>query len=468
MNGTPLRRKPIRKISINERWITQHPDVLLNYREESALEDFEYRKGLGQGRFGEVGLYHHKALGIDYAVKKIDKVDPIMKGQIQREVKFLAELQHPNIIRLCNWFEDNDHIFVVLEYASEGDLYNYTKARGNKFIESQILGYVTAIISALYHLHNLPDPIMHRDIKPDNMLITSKGILKLSDFGSSNFSRTKDDRRTLLATEKYMAPEYIPPIKHGHDSKVDIWALGVMVYELLTGRTPFEPDNNDLTEFEYNALLRKNISYKKIDFPPSMSRPMREFIKFMLNKDPAARPDINQVIEHAWLKKNNILITKYEPEVQPIDEKTKRKFSKVKDFFGESMDSKGLPEERVSMLNNLQHDKTFANEYKKLKESQMSLANQQPSGISNSKSQTPNFLSMDMGGVKLVKQPSNKLWLEENEKLRVQLAELEKELAGIDSENADLESTEAQFNQSIKGHSDAISIQPIFFNQKPF
>jgi hypothetical protein len=98
----------------------------------------------------------------------------------------------------------------------------------------------------------------------------------------------------------------------------------------------------------------------------------------------------------------------------------------------------------------------------------MSLANQQPSGISNSKSQTPNVLSMDMGGVNLVKHPSNKLWLEENEKLRVQLAELEKELAGIDSENAELESTEAQFNQSIKGHSDAISNQPIFSYQKPF
>jgi cell division septum initiation protein DivIVA len=68
----------------------------------------------------------------------------------------------------------------------------------------------------------------------------------------------------------------------------------------------------------------------------------------------------------------------------------------------------------------------------------------------------------------MVKQPSNKLWLEENEKLRAQLEELEKELAGIDSENADLESTEAQFNQSIKGHSDAISNQPIFSNQNPF
>lgn len=146
----------------------------------------------------------------------------------------MYNLDHPNIIKLYNHFEEENFIYLMIEYAGGGQLYQKLK-RDKRFDETTTKQYMADIILAVEYLHIQDPPIIHRDIKPENLILDEQGRVKLVDFGWSNFKNSQ--RTTYCGTQDYLAPEMI--LEQGHDEKLDIWGLGVLLYEFLTGRSPF-------------------------------------------------------------------------------------------------------------------------------------------------------------------------------------------------------------------------------------
>lgn len=154
--------------------------------------------------------------------------------QLENEINILAKCYHPNIIQLEACFEDQGYIYLIMELANEGNLFHMIR-KLKKLSETQTAKYMKQIVSAFEYLHSMSPKILHRDIKPENVLIKNDQV-KIADFGWSNLS--DDFRNTYCGTPDYLSPEMI--LGSGHDEKLDIWTLGVLMFEMLSGRTPFE------------------------------------------------------------------------------------------------------------------------------------------------------------------------------------------------------------------------------------
>jgi serine/threonine protein kinase len=155
--------------------------------------------------------------------------------QIRREVRIMYSLTHPNIIKLYNHFEDDDNFYLIMEIAEGGTLFKALRKR-KTLDERSTAQFMREVALAVQYLHQRYPPIIHRDIKPENILLDSEGTAKLSDFGWSNFNN--DERDTYCGTLEYLAPEMIA--RTGHGIELDLWNLGILLFELLAGRPPFE------------------------------------------------------------------------------------------------------------------------------------------------------------------------------------------------------------------------------------
>ena len=215
-----------------------------------------------------------------------------MVDQINREIEIMYQLTHPHIIKLYSHFEDNDNFYLIMEYASKGQLYSII--RKHKKL-SQIIAkqYMEEIISALQYLHTRNPPIIHRDIKPENILIDHEGKCKLADFGWSNFDNGRKNRDSCGGTPEYLAPEMINQC--GHDKSVDIWALGILLFEMLTGRIPFNysQDRSQL----YNSIKVLNISWTD-DFPYLA----KDLVSKILCINPNERLSLEEILNHQWFR----------------------------------------------------------------------------------------------------------------------------------------------------------------------
>ena len=215
-----------------------------------------------------------------------------MVDQINREIEIMYQLNHPHIIKLYSHFEDNDNFYLIMEYASKGQLYSII--RKHKKL-SQIIAkqYMEEIISALQYLHTRNPPIIHRDIKPENILIDHEGKCKLADFGWSNFDNGRKNRDSCGGTPEYLAPEMINQC--GHDKSVDIWALGILLFEMLTGRIPFNysQDRSQL----YNSIKVLNISWTD-DFPYLA----KDLVSKILCINPNERLSLEEILNHQWFR----------------------------------------------------------------------------------------------------------------------------------------------------------------------
>jgi serine/threonine protein kinase len=149
------------------------------------------------------------------------------------------------------------------------------------------------IISAVKYLHNQSPPIIHRDIKPENILIDQNGNCKLADFGWASFDNGRKDIETYCGTPEYLAPEMVN--RSGHDKSVDIWALGILLFEMLTGRTPFSMigDKNEL----FNSIIISKINWTD-DFPYLA----KDLVSKILCINPNNRPSLDEIINHQWFR----------------------------------------------------------------------------------------------------------------------------------------------------------------------
>jgi serine/threonine protein kinase len=295
----------VRINKVQDRMIFLAPSVKLGQENEANLRDFDIGDILGQGAFGKVFKVVHKVSKRVFALKIIDKKrirKNSMEAQMQNEIKIMYSLNHPNVVRLFNHFEDDESIYLVVEFAEEGQLMNKLK-KVRKFPEAVAAGYLRDLVSALGYIHNRTPPILHRDIKPENLLMTADGKLKLGDFGWSNYG-TEEERMTYCGTPEYLAPEMIQ--QRGHTEKLDIWCTGVLMFELLTGKTPFLPQTQakDQRELQYN--LQKRILEGKIVFPPDYSPLAKDLTQKLLKVEPKDRISIADIKNHPWFKQCSV------------------------------------------------------------------------------------------------------------------------------------------------------------------
>lgn len=234
---------------------------------------------LGTGAFADVFLAINCVDKKKYAIKVLDK-EKLGSGNIKpsfvkKEIEIHSSISHPYIIPLRCYKETSNNFQIVLDLAKNGSLYSKLKKMNNGFSEESAYKYFTQTCSAILFLHN--NGLSHRDIKPENLLLDECNNIKLCDFSWCSKIDSKKPFTELCGTFEYMAPEIIR--KDFYNEKVDVWALGVLLYELLHGKSPFAPSNLNLSDKNSTQLLYTNILQNNFKIKDSVSTPAYNLIK---------------------------------------------------------------------------------------------------------------------------------------------------------------------------------------------
>lgn len=273
-----------------------------HYRPSSSslaplLARYDLFNHLGAGCAGTVVRAVDKATRSDVAVKIVPKhllVDRSAKMALAREVSVLSKLAHPHVIAFCNAFEDAHHVYIATEFCSQGDLYQYLKSQPKGLPEREALKYLRQILQGLQYLHQRG--ISHRDVKPENVLMTSNGRVKLADFGMCYWRRPGGEMSTRqhCGTPQYAAPEIMRKAPYVPE-KADMWACGVVLYAMLTRTLPFV--GNDWAQLKHNVI---HADVKAIAASPALkhaSEPTLHLLKSLMSVRASTRPSPKDAIE---------------------------------------------------------------------------------------------------------------------------------------------------------------------------
>merc|ERR1712137_133139 len=255
-----------------------------------SLNDIDVGKRLGAGKFGKVYVARERRTGFVFALKILDKAQLIkhrVEHQLRREIEIQSHCRHVNILRLYNFFYDERRVYLMLEMAPGGELYALLQKRGS-FSEARSAWYFKQMAEAIQHCHS--KHIIHRDIKPENILIGLNDTLKISDFGWAVHAPSRP-RDTFCGTLDYLAPEIVH--NQRYNKNVDIWELGVLLYEFLVGKAPFEDADEKTT--------RKRIKTGKPIFPETISSEAQDLLTRLLQKDPQKRITLEQALQHPFV-----------------------------------------------------------------------------------------------------------------------------------------------------------------------
>ena len=289
--------KNVKRNNVTNRFLPIPESVLKGLESEPKISDFTFIEELGVGSYGRVILVQHKMTQAKYAIKAIDKRNKVNieeKQYFRREIEIMYRVHHPNVVKLFGHFEDNNFCYFIMEYIPGGNIYNLVPKNGVRKISTQnVVSIMKDVISATYFLHHMIPPIVHRDIKPENVVLDHNMVAKLTDFGWSNYIQGDIKRTTVCGTPVYLAPEIIN--NTGHDEKVDIWCIGVLMFELLTGIAPFQGE--DVKTVKYN------ISRLKIRWPKGMDRDAVDLISKILRYNPEERISLEQILLHPFFTK---------------------------------------------------------------------------------------------------------------------------------------------------------------------
>ena len=326
------KNNPPKLNKVKKRCLILSPTVNAGLEPESKITDFEKDREIGKGGFGLVWKVIHKKTQKVYCIKVIQKagiIEQKLIDQMNREIEIMYILNHPHCLRLKNHFEDDTNFYLVMPLASKGQLYRVLK-KFRKFDEKTAAQILRETISALQYLHSFNPPIIHRDIKPENLLLNEGGRVLLADFGWSNFS-DGDVRKTFCGTPEYIAPEML--LKKGHDTRVDIWSIGILMFELLAGYSPFVAKTHQ--------ELYQNIKKLKINWPRDMSALAKNLISSILKTNPNERLSFEKILEHPWFQNQKM--------IKPLLE---NKLNTLKDLLAFHMISEAN-DEILGRINNL-------------------------------------------------------------------------------------------------------------------
>ena len=284
---------------VKERLLNVSPTVKMGLEHESDKSDF-FRCGdycIGKGGFGEVWKVNHKKTNELYVIKVLDKERLKLQNliaQLNLEIEIMYKVHHPHIMQLINHFEDDDNFFMIMPYASRGQLYTLLK-KNTKLDQKMTSQFLRETISAVKYLHE--HNIIHRDIKPENILLDQNYRVKLSDFGWSNFCAPNEKRRTFCGTREYISPEMVKKLPHDH--RVDIWSIGVLLFECLAGYPPFSGQTD--------AELFRHVTQLKIKWPIDFPPLAKNLVMKILKVNPEERPSLDEILKHSWFNHTPIL-----------------------------------------------------------------------------------------------------------------------------------------------------------------
>lgn len=285
---------------------------VMRYASERLIKDYyAFVKALGEGHFGKVLLAKDRRTREKFAVKVIKKNTTETRTQtlIQRELDILRLVNHPNIVRLYDLFDKEDKLYVVLEYMPGGALYEVLSAKDIHFSEERASLIIRDVLHGLVYLHE--KGIVHRDVKPENILTTGKSwpfTSKLADFGLSNFLDTAAGLESKVGTPYFCAREVVTNETYG--SKADLWSVGVVAYEMLSGRKPFEGTH---TKSVLYAILDGKYSFPTKQWE-NVSTEAKDFITRLICIDVDKRMSAVQALQHPWIANEG----RHEPLPNPL------------------------------------------------------------------------------------------------------------------------------------------------------
>ena len=286
-----------------------------------CIEDFSLGRPLGKGKFGNVYMGKLKRTGMQIALKVLFKA-PMQAAccvhNLRREVEIQSRLKHRNIANLLGYFQDPKNVYLILELFPHGELYKAVAKSGGCLSEATCASHLRDMASAVGYMHTRH--VYHRDIKPENILVGEGGRLALADFGWAVHAPPEGGLRfTMCGTPEYLPPEMIGG--SGHTGAVDLWALGVLLYELLIGRTPFlekrRPASDESQDIDAATEEAQRRTYQRIsqhtelqeqDFPlpcnggAEVSPGARAVINALLRREPRQRMGWRELLESAWIE----------------------------------------------------------------------------------------------------------------------------------------------------------------------
>lgn len=302
------------KVNNNEEELAIKPGMYVRKKEGKIGESFIKVRKLGSGAYGEVLLCREKNGNAEKAIKvikkshiekisqntsnkeKLTELEEKLNEEIYNEISLLKSLDHPNIIKLYDVFEDKKYFYLVTEFYKGGELFEQIINR-HKFDECDAANIMKQILSGICYLHKYN--IVHRDIKPENILLESKNSLlniKIVDFGLSAFFSKDYKLRDRLGTAYYIAPEVL---KKKYNEKCDVWSCGVILYILLCGYPPFGGQNDQ----DIIKKVEKGKYYFDFNDWKNISDEAKELIKLMLTYDYNKRITAKDALNSAWIKK---------------------------------------------------------------------------------------------------------------------------------------------------------------------
>ena len=274
------------------------------------LNFYLYGRLIGQGAFGKVNIGLNILAGRVVAIKSFNKKELDENGENMKKILYetdlMKKLNHPNITKILEVFEDDDYILISMEYINGGNLFSFVKKR-RKLSEKTAKYLFKQIILGIQHIHS--HKIVHRDIKLENILIDLNNNIKICDFGIGKIlTYNKQLLYDKCGTPMYMAPEILLSSKnHGYEGyPVDIWSAGISLYIMLSGTLPFNLKNNESSSMDESSENNIELQYSIINNEPKyiekISDEARDLLKGLLNKNPNKRLTIDQILNHPWLQ----------------------------------------------------------------------------------------------------------------------------------------------------------------------
>ena len=306
-------------------------NIVKNNKNEYKIGGYLIKNNLGEGTFGKVKLGIYIKTGEKVAIKIINKKKLIEKNDqihLKREIDLLQKLNHTNIISVYEIFENNDNYYIIMEYCSKGELFNYIVSK-KRLNEAEAAYFFYQLINGLEYIHSIG--ISHRDIKPENLLLTNNYILKIIDFGLSNYYEENINKylKTPCGSPCYSSPEMVSGLSYD-GFKVDIWSCGIVLFAMLCGYLPFDDKNDD-------KIIFKKIVECEIKYPFFLSDMSRDIITKLLIKDPNKRISIKQIKMHPFYLKGK---QKYELDFGIINKTKNIPYLTERSFFNSNNNKK--------------------------------------------------------------------------------------------------------------------------------